>query len=56
MSTITNFEGLNFIICLQSSEPIEPPPPVTRTTLFSINLPIFLLSNFIRSLPNKSSI
>lgn len=51
MSTITNVLGLNFIICLQSSEPIEPPPPVTSTTLFSINLEIFLLSNFIGSLP-----
>ena len=56
ISTITSFSGLYFIICLQSSEPIEPPPPVTNTTLFSIKFPMFLLSNFIGSLPNKSSI
>ena len=56
MSTMTNLSGLNFIICLHNSEPIEPPPPVTNITLSFINSPIFLLFNFIGSLPSKSSI
>ena len=32
-STI-NALGFNFNTCLQSSEPIDPPAPVTKTTLF----------------------
>ena len=56
ISNITNVLGLYFTICLQSSEPIEPPPPVTRMHLFSINSPIFWLSKTIGSLPKISSI
>ena len=56
MSTITSLSGSNLTICLQSSEPIEPPPPVTSTTLLCINSFMFLLSNLIGSLPSKSSI
>lgn len=34
MSNITNLLGSYLTICLHSSEPIEPPPPVTNTVLF----------------------
>ena len=56
MSNIINFAGLYFIICLQSSDPIDPPPPVTNTFFPFIRSVMFLLSSFIVSLPSKSSI
>lgn len=34
ISTITSLLGSYLTICLHSSEPIEPPPPVTNTVLF----------------------
>ena len=56
MSNITNLLGSYLTICLHSSEPIEPPPPVTNTVLFFIKELMFLLSRCTGSLPNKSSI
>ena len=44
------------MICLHNSSPIDPPPPVTRTTLPLIKLLMLLLSSSIGSLPSKSSI
>ena len=35
-STMINNFGSSKIIFLHNSEPIEPPPPVTKTTLFLI--------------------
>ena len=45
-----------FQICLHNSEPIEPPPPVTITTLSFIMSLTFCKSKEILVLPNKSSI
>ena len=46
--------GDSCIICLQSSLPIEPPPPVTRTFLLKIFLAWIILSVCTGSRPNKS--
>ena len=56
ISNITSVFGSYFAICLHSSEPIEPPPPVTNIVLPFIKLPIFSLSSLIGSLPKISSI
>ena len=56
MSTITILLGLYCAICLTSSEPIEPPPPVIIQTLPSTKVLIDDLSNVIGGLPSKSSI
>ena len=42
--------------CLQSSEPIEPPPPVTRTVLPLMKSKTSCISTFMVSLPRRSSI
>ena len=56
MSNITKVFGLYLTICLHSSEPIDPPPPVTKIVLPFISSPIDSLFNTICSLPNTSSI
>ena len=56
ISKIINFLGFKSKICLQSSDPIEPPPPVTRTFLFFMYPPYCLESKITGSLPKRSSI
>ena len=56
MSSKTICFGLWSIICLHSSEPIDPPAPVTRTTFPLIRFLMFWLSSSIGSLPSRSSI
>ena len=56
LSNIINFEGPNFEICSHNSDPIEPPPPVTRILLLENSFLISFQSISIFSLPNKSSI
>ena len=48
--------GLCLATCLHSSEPIEPPPPVTRTVLPWIKSKTSFISTLIGSLPKRSSI
>ena len=54
MSNIINFAGLYFIICLQSSDPIDPPPPVTNT-FFPLNI-VFIYINKAYTKINKTCI
>lgn len=53
---MTSFLGLNLAICLASSDPMLPAPPVTNIVFPSISP--FILPSFITtcSLPSKSSI
>ena len=56
MSKRINNSGPALAICLDNSEPIDPPAPVTKTTFPFKELTISSLFTFISSLSSKSLI